>query len=120
MARMIQLILLAAAAGFCGSAQQIPIRGNSFRVEPHTTIRLDANLVLVPVTVTDSRGSHHAQARCGQVRMPGSLLESTGGSLLASAEDCHVEDHEAPSQQQRQRSERPHEERAPELVSAVV
>ncbi len=56
MARMIQLILLAAAAGFGGSAQQIPIRGNSFRVEPHTTIRLDANLVLVPVTVTDSRG----------------------------------------------------------------
>jgi hypothetical protein len=56
MARMLKLILMAAAAGFCGSAQQIPIRGNSFRVEPHTTIRLDANLVLVPVTVTDSRG----------------------------------------------------------------
>jgi hypothetical protein len=30
---------------------------------------------------------HHAQARRGQVRMPGSLLESIGGSLLASAEE---------------------------------
>jgi len=29
---------------------------------------------------------HHAQARRGQVRMPGSLLESTGESLFASAE----------------------------------
>ena len=56
--RTIKLVLLAAAAGLYGSAQQISNRGNSFRVEPHTntTIRLDANLVLVPVTVTDSRG----------------------------------------------------------------
>src|ERR1035441_4800552 len=29
---------------------------------------------------------HHAQARRGQVRMPGSLLESTGGSILPSDE----------------------------------
>src|ERR1019366_4189484 len=29
---------------------------------------------------------HHAQARRRQVRMPGSLLESTGGSILPSAE----------------------------------
>src|ERR1017187_9164733 len=29
---------------------------------------------------------HHAQARRRQVRMPGSLLESTGGSIFPSAE----------------------------------
>ena len=59
MQRTIKLVLLAAGAGFYGSAQPTSNRGNSFRVEPHTntTIRLDANLVLVPVTVTDSRGS---------------------------------------------------------------
>ena len=56
MERTVKLVLLAAAAGFCGSAEQIANRGNSFRVEPRTTIRLDANLILVPVTVTDSRG----------------------------------------------------------------
>jgi hypothetical protein len=33
---------------------------------------------------------HHAQARRGQLRMPGSLLESTGGSLLASAEALQI------------------------------
>ena len=59
MGRTVKWVLLASAAGFCGLAQQISNLGNSFRVEPHTntTIRLDANLVLVPVTVTDSRGS---------------------------------------------------------------
>src|SRR5664280_3412061 len=58
MQRTIKLVLLAAAAEFYGSAQPISNRGYSFRVDPHTntTIRLDANLVLVPVTVTDSPG----------------------------------------------------------------
>jgi Ca-activated chloride channel family protein len=56
MERTVNLVLLAAVAGFYGSAQPISNRGNSFRVEPDTMIRLDANLVLVPVTVTDSRG----------------------------------------------------------------
>src|ERR1035437_7232743 len=56
MERTVNLVLLAAVAGFYGSAQPISTRGNSFRVEPDTMIRLDANLVLVPVTVTDSRG----------------------------------------------------------------
>ena len=56
MERAIKMVLLAAAAGLCGSAQQISTRGTSYWTEPHTTIRLDANLVLVPVTVTDSRG----------------------------------------------------------------
>jgi hypothetical protein len=47
MQRTVNLVLLAAAAGFVGSAQQISNRGNSFR-EPtaNTTIRLDTNLVL--------------------------------------------------------------------------
>ena len=56
MEQTVKLVLLAAAVGFGASAEQISNRGTSFRVEPHTTIRLDANLVLVPVTVTDSRG----------------------------------------------------------------
>jgi Ca-activated chloride channel family protein len=57
MQRTVNLVLLVAVAGFCGSAQQISSRGNAFREPPaNTTIRLDANLVLVPVTVTDSRG----------------------------------------------------------------
>jgi Ca-activated chloride channel homolog len=57
MQRTVNLVLLVAVAGFCGSAQQISNRGNAFREPPaNTTIRLDANLVLVPVTVTDSRG----------------------------------------------------------------
>lgn len=56
MQRAIKMFLLAAAAGLCGSAQQISNRGSSYQPDPRATIRLDANLVLVPVTVTDSRG----------------------------------------------------------------
>jgi hypothetical protein len=56
MKRAIKMVLLAAAAGLCASVEQISNRGNSYRTEPYTTIRLDANLVLAPATVTDSRG----------------------------------------------------------------
>lgn len=56
MERASKLVLLVFAAGFCGSAEQVSSRGNSHSVEPPVTIRLDTNLVLVPVTVTDSRG----------------------------------------------------------------
>lgn len=56
MQRAMKMVLLAAAAGLCGSAGQVSDRGNSYRPEPRAMVRLDANFVLVPVTVTDNRG----------------------------------------------------------------
>jgi Ca-activated chloride channel family protein len=43
-------------AGLCGLAGQVLIRNTSHVPERRTTIRLDANLVLVPVSVLDNRG----------------------------------------------------------------
>lgn len=56
MQRVKKMVLLAVTAGLCGSAGQILSRANLSRPERRPTIRLDANLVLVPVSVTDSRG----------------------------------------------------------------
>ena len=56
MSKIKKIVLIELLAAFACVAQRAYYRPNAYASEGHPLLRLDSNLVLVPVTVTDNRG----------------------------------------------------------------